>query len=52
MEDTPPGIAAAKAAGMYAVQVRASSTAFPPIERADLVIDTLEYFPVAPVTQS
>jgi HAD superfamily hydrolase (TIGR01509 family) len=49
VEDTPPGIAAAKAAGMYAVQSRASSTAFPPIEGADLVIDTLEYFPVAMV---
>jgi HAD superfamily hydrolase (TIGR01509 family) len=47
VEDTPPGIAAAKAAGMYAVQSRASSTALPPIEAADLVIDTLEYFPVA-----
>ena len=47
VEDTPPGIAAAKAAGMFAVQVRASSTAFPPIEQADLVIDSLEYFPVA-----
>lgn len=47
VEDTPPGIAAAKAAGMYAVQVRAASTAFPPIEGADQVIDTLEYFPIA-----
>jgi HAD superfamily hydrolase (TIGR01509 family) len=47
VEDTPPGIAAAKAAGMYAVQVRSASTAFPPIAEADLVIDTLEYFPVA-----
>lgn len=47
IEDTPPGIAAAKAAGMYAVQVRAASTAFPPLDAADLVIDTLEYFPVA-----
>ncbi len=49
VEDTPPGIASAKAAGMFAVQVRAASTAFPPIEDADLVIDTLEYFPVAMV---
>jgi len=47
VEDTPPGIASARAAGMYAVQSRASSTAFPPIEGADLVIDSLEYFPVA-----
>jgi HAD superfamily hydrolase (TIGR01509 family) len=50
VEDTVPGIASAKAAGMYAVQVRASSTALPPIDGADLVIDTLEYFPVAMVT--
>jgi len=49
IEDTPPGIASAKAAGMYAVQVRASSTAFPPIDGADLVIDSLAYFPVAMV---
>jgi beta-phosphoglucomutase-like phosphatase (HAD superfamily) len=47
VEDTPSGIGAAKAAGMYAVQVRAASTAFPPLDAADLVIDTLEYFPVA-----
>jgi HAD superfamily hydrolase (TIGR01509 family) len=49
VEDTPPGIASAKAAGMYAVQVRAASTGFPPLEAADLVIDSLEYFPVAMV---
>ncbi|OGO52778.1 MAG: hypothetical protein A2148_05175 [Chloroflexi bacterium RBG_16_68_14] len=49
VEDTPAGIASAKAAGMYAVQVRAASTAFPPIEDADLVIDTLEHFPMAVV---
>ncbi len=47
VEDTPSGIAAAKAAGMYAVQVRAASTAFPPIEEADLVLDSLEQFPLA-----
>ena len=47
VEDTPTGIAAAKAAGMYAVQSRASSTAFPPIDGADLVLDTLETFPLA-----
>ena len=46
IEDTPSGIAAAKAAGMYAVQVRAASTAFPPIEQADLVLDSLEDFPL------
>ncbi len=46
VEDTIPGIASAKAAGMYAIQVRASSTALSPIENADLVIDTLEEFPL------
>lgn len=44
VEDTPTGLRAAKAAGMYAVQVRASSTAFPPLPMADAVIDTLEDF--------
>jgi len=39
-EDTPAGIAAAKAAGMFAVQVRAASTAFPPLPEADLVVDS------------
>jgi HAD superfamily hydrolase (TIGR01509 family) len=38
-EDTPSGIASAKAAGMFAVQVRASSTALPPLPKADMVID-------------
>lgn len=40
-EDTPAGIAAAKTAGMFAVQVRAASTAFPPLPEADLVVDSL-----------
>jgi len=39
VEDTATGIAAAKAAGMFAVQVRAASTALPPLAEADLVID-------------
>ncbi len=30
---------------MYAIQVRASSTALPPISEADAVIDSLEQFP-------
>jgi HAD superfamily hydrolase (TIGR01509 family) len=47
VEDTPPGIAAAKAAGMFAVHVRASSTAFAPIDGADLVIESLDAFPLA-----
>jgi len=50
IEDTPPGIASAKAAGMFAVQVRASSTAFPPLEQADLVLASLAEFPLALVT--
>ena len=51
IEDTPSGIQAAKAANMYAVQVRAASTAFPPIEGADLVLDSLEHFPLELVSQ-
>jgi HAD superfamily hydrolase (TIGR01509 family) len=47
VEDTPPGIRSAKAAGMYAVHVRSSSTAFPPIEEADLVLDSLAQFPLS-----
>ncbi len=39
VEDTAPGIAAARAAGMFAVQLRATSTALPPLPQADLVID-------------
>ena len=46
IEDTPTGIASAKAAGMYTVHVRASTTAFPPIEDADLVLESLEEFPI------
>jgi HAD superfamily hydrolase (TIGR01509 family) len=45
IEDTPTGLRSAKAAGMYAVQVRASSTAFPPLPEADAVIETLADFP-------
>ena len=44
MEDTPAGIAAAKAAGMLAVQLRAASTAFPPLPEADIVLDSLLEF--------
>jgi HAD superfamily hydrolase (TIGR01509 family) len=47
IEDTAPGIAAANAAGMHSVQVRAASTALPPLDAADLVIDSLEQFPLA-----
>jgi pseudouridine-5'-monophosphatase len=41
IEDTPTGLTAAKAAGMFAVQVRSASTAFPPLPEADLVLDSL-----------
>jgi len=44
VEDTAPGIAAAKAAGMFAVQLRAASTALPPLPDADLVLETLSDF--------
>ncbi len=44
LEDTPTGLAAARAAGMFAVQVRSASSAFPPLPEADLVLDTLEDF--------
>ena len=44
VEDTAPGLRAAKAAGMYAVQLRASSTAQPPQPEADLVLDSLADF--------
>jgi HAD superfamily hydrolase (TIGR01509 family) len=47
LEDTPPGIAAAKAAEMFAIQMRGASTAFPPLPGADLVLDTLEDFPLS-----
>lgn len=46
VEDTVPGIAATQAAGMFCVQVRAASSAGLPIEEADLVIDSLEQFPI------
>jgi len=46
IEDTPSGIQAARAAGTFAVQVRSASTAFSPIDGADLVLDSLEDFPL------
>ena len=44
LEDTATGIAAAKAAGMFALQVRAASTALPPLPNADLVIQDYSQF--------
>jgi HAD superfamily hydrolase (TIGR01509 family) len=47
IEDTPNGLASAVAAGMYAVQVRAASTAFPPLPNAHLVLETLADIPLS-----
>jgi HAD superfamily hydrolase (TIGR01509 family) len=44
IEDTPTGLASAKGAGMLTVQVRASSTAWPPQPDADIVLETLREF--------
>jgi HAD superfamily hydrolase (TIGR01509 family) len=44
IEDTPTGLASAKGAGMLTVQVRAASTAFPPLPDADVVLETLSDF--------
>ena len=44
VEDTATGIAAAKAAGMFAIQLRAASTALPPLPEADLVLDSFAEF--------
>jgi HAD superfamily hydrolase (TIGR01509 family) len=46
-EDTPSGIASAQRAGMFAVQVRASSTALPPLPEADMVIETYSQFDIS-----
>jgi HAD superfamily hydrolase (TIGR01509 family) len=47
IEDTPTGLAAAVAAGMFAVQVCSSSTAFPPQPNAHLVLNSLIDFDLA-----
>ena len=49
VEDTRTGVASARAAGMYVVQVRAASTALPPIEEADAVIESYAEFDFAPL---
>jgi HAD superfamily hydrolase (TIGR01509 family) len=46
IEDTPTGLASAKAAGMHTLQVRSSSTAFPPQPDASLVLESLNDFDV------
>ena len=47
LDDTPAGIASAKAAGMFAVAVRTASTAGMDISAADRAIDSLEDFDFA-----
>jgi HAD superfamily hydrolase (TIGR01509 family) len=47
VEDTRAGVRAAKAAGMYVIQVRAASTALEPIAEADAVIDDYSQFDLA-----
>lgn len=44
IEDTPTGLQAARAAGMFVVQLRAASFTFPPQPEADLVLESLEDF--------
>jgi HAD superfamily hydrolase (TIGR01509 family) len=44
VEDTAAGLASAKAAGMFGVQTRASSTALPPLPQADMVIEAYSEF--------
>jgi HAD superfamily hydrolase (TIGR01509 family) len=50
IEDTPTGLTSAKAAGLYAIQTRACSTAFEPLPDADLVLDTLRDFDLSLVS--
>jgi len=56
VEDTASGIAAAKAAGMLAVQIRAASTALPPLPQADFVVEDYSQFDLsfleAPVSEA
>ena len=52
IEDTPTGLASAKAAGMLTVQVRAASTAWPPQPDADVVLGTLREFDLKLVTSN
>ncbi len=44
VEDTGAGLASAKAAGMFGIQTRASSTALPPLPGADMVIEAYSEF--------
>ncbi len=49
VEDTRTGVASARAAGMFVVQVRAASTALPPIAEADAVIESYAEFDFGPL---
>lgn len=51
IEDTQAGVSAAKAAGMFAIQLRAASTALPPLDEADLVLDALADFDLSLLEQ-
>ncbi len=44
VEDTLTGVRSARAAGMFAVQLRAASTALPPLDEADLVLESWDDF--------
>ncbi len=44
VEDTLAGVRSAKAAGMFAIQLRAASTALPPLDEADLVLESFADF--------
>ena len=44
VEDTLAGLRSAKAAGMFAIQLRAASTALPPLDEADLVLHSFADF--------
>ncbi len=44
VEDTRTGLASAKAAGMFGIQTRVSSTALPPLPAADMVIEAYSEF--------
>ena len=52
IEDTLAGVRSAKAAGMFAVQLRAASTALPPLDEADLVIDSFADFDFSLLAES
>ncbi len=57
VEDTLAGVRSAKAAGMFTIQLRAASTTLPPLDEADLVLDSLADLalsllaPIAPEAQ-